>query len=160
MWIEGSNCSPEVTEHPTGEAERQIGHGEKQNKAPRDLWCKRLRMHSFDSALFVFLRSTTVRFHADQVRLHAWRKSPSEFSLDSTRLRMVDDLLATHLRLGMRRDGVVELLGEPDDTPYFDHYDLVYHLGQERSLIGIDSEWLVIRLDDSRHVIELQVLRD
>jgi hypothetical protein len=90
----------------------------------------------------------------------AWQRSPSEFSLDSTRLRMVDDLLATHLRLGMRRDGVVELLGEPDDTPYFDHYDLVYHLGQERSLIGIDSEWLVIRLDDSRHVIELQVLRD
>lgn len=40
------------------------------------------------------------------------------------------------------------LLGEPDDTPCFRDYPMVYHLGQERHPFGIDSQWLVIRLND------------
>jgi hypothetical protein len=48
--------------------------------------------------------------------------------------------------LGRSRAQVLELLGEPDLTPYFRHYDMVYVLGRERPAFGLDSEWLVLRM--------------
>lgn len=76
-----------------------------------------------------------------------WKKTPSEFSLDSVRLKMVDDLLVTQPLIGQARNNIVALLGEPDDTLYFRVYSMAYHLGKERHPFGIDSEWLVIQLD-------------
>jgi len=89
-----------------------------------------------------------------------WRATPSEFSLESKRLRMVDELLSVHLSVGMSRAEVVGLIGEPDTTPYFADFDMVYHLGQERHPFGVDSEWLVIRLDEAGHVSESLVVSD
>jgi hypothetical protein len=40
----------------------------------------------------------------------------------------------------------VALLGEPPKTEYFKEFDLVYYLGPERGFMGIDSEWLVLKL--------------
>ena len=59
-------------------------------------------------------------------------------------------------RLEPRQDRVkIEaLLGPSLDTPYFENTgrDLIYILGPERdSFFGIDSEWLLIWLDDSGH---------
>ena len=51
------------------------------------------------------------------------------------------------------------MLGEPPDTGYFKQYDLVYWLGDERGFFSIDSEWLVIRIDDGR-VIEAEIVTD
>ena len=59
---------------------------------------------------------------------------------------MVDDFLATQSPLGKSCDQIVALLVDPDDTPDFREYDMVYYLGPERGFMGIDSEWLVIKL--------------
>ena len=73
---------------------------------------------------------------------------------------MVDDLLERHKLDEMTRAEVVALLGEPDATPYFREWDMVYWLGPERGLMGIDSEWLVLRLDEHQHVVEHRVVTD
>ncbi len=89
-----------------------------------------------------------------------WKATPTEFSWDSVRLRMVDDLRATRPLVGQHQDDIVALIGEPDDTPYFREYAMVYHLGQERHPFGIDSEWLVIQLDDQMTSNECLVVTD
>ncbi|MGB7160814.1 MAG: hypothetical protein WBD40_22305 [Tepidisphaeraceae bacterium] len=65
---------------------------------------------------------------------------------NSVRLRMADSFLDGQQPIGKSREQIVALLGEPDDTPYFNEYDMVYYLGPERGPMGIDSEWLVLKL--------------
>jgi hypothetical protein len=77
-----------------------------------------------------------------------------------TRLRMVDDLLKQRRLDGLLREQVVEHLGPADQTAKWREWDLVYYLGPERSPLGIDSEWLVIRLDAGRKVSTYQLVRD
>lgn len=90
-----------------------------------------------------------------------WRATASESTHDSVRLRMVDDYLATHSPIGRTPDEVTADLGEPDDTGYFHEYDMVYRLGLERnSAFPIDSEWLVIRLDQDTRVSEARLSTD
>lgn len=88
-----------------------------------------------------------------------WKATPSEFSLDSVRLRMVDDFL-TRPVVGWSRERIEAELGKPDDTPYFRAYQMVYHLGQERHPFGLDSEWLVFSLGDNDIVTACRVLTD
>ena len=72
----------------------------------------------------------------------------------------MDDLLA-HVPLdGAARTDVVTLLGEPQPTPYFREYDLVYWVGPERGLMSIDSEWLVFRFDARGRVVEKRLVTD
>lgn len=73
---------------------------------------------------------------------------------------MVDDLLAKNYFDGKDREAVVSLLGDPPKTGYFRKYDLVYWLGPERSWVSIDSEWLVIKFDSTRHVQEATIATD
>ncbi len=89
-----------------------------------------------------------------------WRASPSEFSLESTRLRMADDLIRSCQLHGRTRAQVTALLGPPEETGYFNDHDLVYHLGHERGFFGIDSEWLVLSLDDHELVSEARLTAD
>ena len=58
---------------------------------------------------------------------------------------MADDLVNRKMLNGLTRSEVVALLGEPPKTEYFKEYDLVYLLGQERSILPIDNEWLVLK---------------
>ena len=60
----------------------------------------------------------------------------------------------------MSREQAIQILGDPDKTAYFKHWDMVYWLGPERSFISIDSEWLVFRLDAQKKISEYQVVRD
>jgi hypothetical protein len=76
------------------------------------------------------------------------------------RLRMVDNLLKTHDLHGWDRSRVVAFLGKPDMTNWNREGQLVYHLGPERGLFRIDSEWLVITLDDNRKVTDYTLARD
>ncbi|MFK8249901.1 hypothetical protein [Ancylobacter terrae] len=78
----------------------------------------------------------------------------------SKRHRMADWLVMTSALVGLRRDEVLAKLGPPPPTDKFTDYDLVYHLGYERGLISIDSEWLVVSLSQSGVVTEAKVIRD
>lgn len=63
---------------------------------------------------------------------------------------MGDRLQERGTLIGLSRTEVVEMLGEPEVTAYFQEYDLVYWLGDERGYFSIDSEWLVLRIVDGR----------
>jgi hypothetical protein len=71
---------------------------------------------------------------------------------------MVDDLLDRHELRGMTRAQVVALIGEPDTTRDLPDYDLVYWLGPQRGLIGTDSEYLVMKLDKTSHVVSVELV--
>lgn len=73
---------------------------------------------------------------------------------------MIDDFLDRNDLRGKTRAEVVALIGEPDKTDYFKEYDLVYWLGPERGFVGIDSEWLVIKLDSSGRVLSAELVTD
>ncbi|HEX7490753.1 MAG TPA: hypothetical protein VF337_03500 [Candidatus Limnocylindrales bacterium] len=68
-------------------------------------------------------------------------------SICNARFSMVDDLIAHHLPVGMTRDEVVALLGQPA-TPYEGGTDqgdrtLEYDMGG-----WMDTNWLVIQFDE------------
>jgi hypothetical protein len=79
---------------------------------------------------------------------------------ESARLRMADDLIRTQKLLGLTRHEVVTLLGEPPKTEYFKEFDLVYFLGPERGFMGVDSEWLVLKLGPDGRVNRATIARD
>ena len=90
-----------------------------------------------------------------------WRDKSADAGDDwPTRLRMVDSLMDRRFLDGRTQPQVVELLGPADETSKWRDWDLVYHLGPERGLVRIDSEWLVIRLDSSRTVASYQIVAD
>ena len=64
---------------------------------------------------------------------------------------------------GMTRSEIEALLGPPTETSYFEASgrDLVYVTGPERdSFIGVDSEWLLIWLDESGGFERYEIARD
>ena len=72
-----------------------------------------------------------------------WQAEPAE------RTKIVDDLLENYSLVGMTEEEVLALLGQPsDETPFTEQNTLYYYLGDERGLISIDSEWLVITMED------------
>jgi hypothetical protein len=77
-----------------------------------------------------------------------------------TRLRIVDDLMASRALQRIQRNQVESLLGPGDQTDKWRDWDLVYWLGPERGLFRIDSEWLVIRFDPGSRVPDVQLVRD
>ena len=90
-----------------------------------------------------------------------WKETPAEHSLDSVRLRMVDDFLNQHDVIGMPKTKIIDLLGDSDNTSYFKNYDLVYCLGQEtESYFGIDSKWLVFEIDELNKISSFQIVTD
>jgi hypothetical protein len=90
-----------------------------------------------------------------------WRVGESHLG-DTLKLRhrMADMFLLSHRLVGLSQGQVVSLLGEPPEAEYFRGWDMVYRLGTERSLIAIDSEWLVIKLDSKRNVANVAITRD
>jgi outer membrane protein assembly factor BamE (lipoprotein component of BamABCDE complex) len=71
----------------------------------------------------------------------------TDFSGD--RFYMLDEV--TQLIQGKTRQEVIELLGAPTKTSYFNQSErnMVYVLGPERGFIRIDYEWLIIEFDDN-----------
>lgn len=113
---------------------------------------------SEDALLRPTLENHTMTAPFDSAR---WKARALDGDLQwPTRLRMIDDLLRRQRLVGADRATVERLLGPPDDTPYFKDWSMVYWLGPERGHIRIDSEWLVIRLDDKGVVSEAKIARD
>jgi hypothetical protein len=86
-----------------------------------------------------------------------WRNSTTPASV---RLRMADDLVNSQKLVGLTRQEVVALLGEPPKTEYFKEFDLVYYLGPERGFMSIDSEWLVLKLGIEGRVKRATIAHD
>lgn len=67
---------------------------------------------------------------------------------DDTRYRMHWDLLEKHDLVGMTREQVVELLGEPEPKEggslSVQGTDMVYFLGPEPGAFSIDTIWLIV----------------
>jgi hypothetical protein len=79
----------------------------------------------------------------------------------SERVYIVDDLIDTYELNGKSISEIEDLLGPPTETEYFKtENNIVYYLGYERGIISIDSEWLVIELDNSQTVKNYAVLTD
>lgn len=80
---------------------------------------------------------------------------------EDKRVWMVDDLLIQYEIESMSKEEIIELLGEPTNTAYFKEVNnIVYWLGAERSLVSIDSEWLVIWFNDENKVERYEIMRD
>ena len=80
----------------------------------------------------------------------------------SIRQKMLGDVVKKVLP-GRDRSALEDLLGPSLDTPYFagTGRDMIYRLGMERdSMFGIDSEWLLIWLDDSGRFERYEVRND
>lgn len=73
---------------------------------------------------------------------------------------MVEALLLTYSLEGLTREQVNNLLGKPPQSNYFTDWDYVYRLGNERGLISIDSEWLVLDFNGRNRVVRHAVVRD
>ena len=76
------------------------------------------------------------------------------------RADMLPDLLGHHPLKGKTRSEVVALLGEPTQTDKWDGVDMVYVLGNDGSYMPIDSEWLLIDLDQHQRVASYKRVRD
>lgn len=87
-----------------------------------------------------------------------WKSARNNTASNSTRLRMVDNLLENQTLEGMSKQDIIKLLGEPDETKSPQDFDMVYLLGQERRPNGVHSESLVFRLDDKEVVTEAKVI--
>ncbi|MGI6065382.1 MAG: hypothetical protein ACOYI2_02695 [Bacillota bacterium] len=63
------------------------------------------------------------------------------------RVNLVDDLLAKYDLVGMTEKEIIALLGTDsgENAYYQDDHNFVYYLGDERGLISIDSEWLIVK---------------
>jgi hypothetical protein len=114
------------------------------------------------TAYFVFVPTAEDYAHRTAFDPAGWRdRSLDADSLWPTRLRMVDDLIAKKRLDGLTRREVESLLGSGDRTDKWKDWHLVYHLGPERrGLFRIDSEWLVIRFDQSDRVMEYRIVGD
>lgn len=82
----------------------------------------------------------------------------------ATRDSMVEDLLKQHQFVGMQKNEVTALLGEPDysRSGIFRDWDLIYWLGPDhRGALGhLDSKWLVFRCDDDGRITQCQATVD
>ena len=113
--------------------------------------------------LFGYTAFLSIKEHVNRIAFasETWKNVNVQncHSRDAKRIRMVDDLLAKHDLKGMSKAEVETLLGEGDRTGYFKDYDMVYCLGPERGFLPLDSEWLVIKLNQNR-VQEYRLARD
>jgi hypothetical protein len=113
------------------------------------------------TAYVVFVPSAEDYAHRTEFDPTVWRdKSLDGEALWPTRLRMADDLIADKRLDGLTRVQVESLLGPGDRADKWQGWHLVYHLGPERGMIRIDSEWLVIRFDPSDRVDVYRIVRD
>jgi len=107
-------------------------------------------------ASICYLQVASTRF--DPTTWRAAETAP--FNSDAPRLRMADGLLQSGKLLGKTSSEIDALLGPATVTDYFREFDLVYWLGAERSFMGIDSEWLVIKFASDGRVGEARIVTD
>ena len=94
-----------------------------------------------------------------------WKKASSpnhNSNLISEREKMLKDLI-NNILPDKNRDEIEQLLGASLETSYFKSIDkdLIYYLGPERNgFMNIDSEWLLIWLDESNKFKRYKIIDD
>ena len=113
-------------------------------------------------AFSVILSSFYIIFYAPLPFVSSWWNAENYNWYDSKhkRNRIADGLILTKKLHNLHRSEVEILLGRAHETTYFNEWDMVYQLGNERGLFSIDSEWLVINLDDAACVKDYSIMRD
>jgi len=86
-------------------------------------------------------------------------QSVTLYTMENTRYLMLEDLFGKHELIGMNEKEILDLLGPQSDPSYFQEWDLRYWLGPEPSPFGVDSIWLLLKLEESR-VTEYKLLTD
>ncbi len=87
-----------------------------------------------------------------------WRAAAGDDEV--RRIKMAEDLLGNHDLQGQTRQEIIWLLGPPTDSDKFrDLCDDIYHLGPERGLFPVDSEWLCLKYEANR-VIRAEIVAD
>ena len=118
----------------------------------------RLRIAVVILAIFLFLCFRSFFpgrvFDAEQWQVNASQRGTK------VRLAMADRIVARKMLWGKTRAQVTEILGKPPATDYRSDWDLVYWLGPERGFLGIDSEWLVVKLDQNDVVADVKMVHD
>lgn len=89
-----------------------------------------------------------------------WKDLEQTNQAPYVRRPMADELLEQRALHGKTRAEVLDMLGEPTESEYFADWDVVYWLGPQRGFMAIDSEWLVIRFDESGRVSEAKIATD
>jgi len=79
---------------------------------------------------------------------------------DQVRIQMIEHPMWSGKLDGMSRTELLALLGAPSNVGYVRDRDYVYWLGNERSLLSLDSEWLVVDVDASGRVSRYEVVSD
>lgn len=89
-----------------------------------------------------------------------WTDAAMIYEPPYVRRSMVDDVMKNRISREMRRADVIDVLGEPTETPYFKDYDLVYWLGEEKGFVSVDSAWLVIKFGANERVSDFKLVTD
>ena len=137
--------------------------GHKKNRSAGEFWTSLLAIYFYAATELVLAVYLVV--YAPLPFVAAWWQ-PHPVSWDEygdplhKRARMADGLKLGGALAGKTRTEVVTLLGEPPATSYFSDYGLVYQLGKDRTLFGMDSDWLAIRFGRYGRVSEVDVLQD
>lgn len=87
-----------------------------------------------------------------------WLAGINDIDSPTIRKRMLRDVRRNVLTPGTSLNEIVRTLGNSDTEDYFRGYDLVYWIGPDSSYI--DSEWLVITLDEDNKLVETAILTD
>jgi hypothetical protein len=95
----------------------------------------------------------------------AWREQNGQAheGMWPPRLCMVDDLMSSGELLGKTQGEVIELLGPPAPKGFpagARASDIHYHLGPERGLFRIDSEWLMLKFGENGQLSRQWLYRD
>ncbi|NMW32892.1 hypothetical protein HKD42_12545 [Altererythrobacter sp. RZ02] len=87
-----------------------------------------------------------------------WRAAKDDGS--QTRVEMIEHLTRSGTLDELAKQQVFDLLGECRDTAYFNEWDCVYRLGDQRGFFSLDSEWLVIDFSQDGIVQRYEVVSD
>lgn len=123
------------------------------------LWLIGLVVVGYIVLIGFFMFGPNIQNYATQTTFDSVRWKASLNKSDPIRQRMVSSLKANHALLGQTKEQIERLLGTPPATGYFKEYDYVYWLGPERSVFGIDSEWLCLKFENGK-VIKAEILTD
>lgn len=102
--------------------------------------------------------------HSIPFNSEVWKKTNRydfDEDLKTPKQYMLPDVLKK-LKKGMHEQEIIEELGKGNfDSPYFKEqgWDFLYCLGPERGF-GVDSEWLIIWLNDKGEVQRYDVITD
>jgi hypothetical protein len=88
-----------------------------------------------------------------------WQDSSLAHSNKSIRIGMVKDFITHYKPYQKSKPEILNLLGKPDYNDELKEWDLVYWLGEEKSLIGSLSLWFVIEFDSTGLVSEFQTFK-